>query len=82
MVKTTNNHPLDKKFDRVIYLLEALLALELNQTNLNRNKIRDRLGIEKARVNKILDGIERGDLDKTRVKGRQKATKIRSKKKK
>jgi len=82
MVKTTNNHLLDKKFDRVIYLLEALLALELNRTNLNRNKIRDRLGIEKARVNKILDGIERGNLDKVRVKGRQKGTKAGSKKKK
>ncbi len=59
MVKTTNNHPLDKKLDRVIYLLESLLALELNQTNLNRNKIRAHLGIDKAKVNKILKGIKR-----------------------
>ena len=42
MAKTINNHSLDKKFDRLIYLLEAILALELNRTNLNRNKIRDR----------------------------------------
>jgi hypothetical protein len=83
MAKTTNNHPLGKKINRVIYLLEALLALELNRTNLDRNKIRDRLGIEKVRVNKILDGIERnnlGNLDGARPKGRQKKSKIRGKK--
>jgi len=61
MAKTINNHPLNKKLDRVIYLLESLLALKLNQTNLDRNKIRARLGIEKAKVNKILDGIKRSN---------------------
>ena len=85
MAKTTNNHPLGRKIDRVIYLLEALLALELNRTNLNRNKIRDRLGINKAKVNKMLDGIERNtsdNLDGTRSKDRPKKAKIKGKKKK
>ena len=85
MAKTINNHSLDKKFDRLIYLLEAILALELNRTNLNRNKIRDRLGIEKARVNKILDGIERNNLDNldgVKSKSRQKTSQTRDKKKK
>ena len=59
MTKTTNKHPLDKKLDRVIYLLESILALKLNRTNLDRNKIRDRLGIDKVKVNKMLDGIKR-----------------------
>lgn len=61
MAKTNNNHLLDKKLDRVIYLLEFLLALKLNGTNLNRNKIRAHLGIEKAKVNKMLKGIKRSD---------------------
>lgn len=85
MAKITNNHPLGKKTDRVIYLLEALLALELNRTNLNRNEIRDRLGIDKAKVNKMLDGIARntsGNLDGTRLKDRPKKAKIKNKKKK
>lgn len=59
MEKPTNNRPLEKKLDRIIYLLESLLAIELNRTNLDRNKIRARLGIEKAKVNKILEGIKR-----------------------
>lgn len=59
MVKISNKHPLDKKLDRAIYLLESLLALELNKTNLDRNKIRAHLGIEKAKVNKILEGIKK-----------------------
>ncbi len=54
-----NNSPFDKKLDRIIYLLESLLALELNRTNLDRNEIRAHLGIEKARVNKILKGIKK-----------------------
>jgi len=82
MAKTTNNHPLGRKIDRVIYLLEALLALELNRTNLDRNKIRDRLGIDKAKVNKILDGIKRNDSDGVKIKGPSGKAKLRIKKKK
>ena len=82
MAKTTNNHPLGRKIDRVIYLLEALLALELNRTNLDRNKIRDRLGIDKAKVNKILDGIKRNDQDGVKIKGPSGKAKLRIKKKK
>lgn len=59
MAKTTNNHPLSKKLDRAISLLEALLALELNRTNLNRNQICARLGVDKTIVNKILNGIKK-----------------------
>lgn len=66
--------------DRVVYLLESILALELNQTNLNRNEIRDRLGIEKSRVNKMLDGIERSSSGSTKAKDRSRK-KVRKNKK-
>ncbi|MDD2753337.1 MAG: hypothetical protein PHT44_01900 [Candidatus Portnoybacteria bacterium] len=61
MAKTIGRHPLDRKLNRIIYLLESLLALEFNRTNLDRNKIRARLSIDKAKVNKILDGIKRSN---------------------
>lgn len=57
MAKATNNHPLSKKLDRTIFLLEALFALELSRVGLSRNEIRARLGIDKAIINKILNGI-------------------------
>lgn len=59
MPKTNNSHLLDKKIDRIISLLEILVALELNRTNLDRNGIRARLGVDKAIVNKILNGIKK-----------------------
>lgn len=60
MSKITNNHSLSKKLDRIIFLLESLLALELNRTNLSRNEIRARVGVDKTVVNKILNGIKKG----------------------
>lgn len=57
MTKGLNSHPLEKKVDRVIYLLETLLALQLSQTSLNREEIRARIGVDKAKVNKMLNGI-------------------------
>ncbi len=59
MPKPKNINHLEKKVDRIVSLLEMLLALELNQTNLDRNSIRSRLGIDKAIVNKILNGIKK-----------------------
>lgn len=59
MSKKTDNNQIDKKLDRIVSLLEALLALELNRTNLDRNEIRARLGVDKAVVNKILNGIKK-----------------------
>ena len=59
MAQIINNHPLGKKLDRVICLLESILALELNQTNLDRNEIRAHLGIDKAKVNKMLKSIKK-----------------------
>lgn len=82
MTKTPNNHPLEKKLNRLIYLLETLLALELNKTNLDRNKIRDRLGIDKAKVNKMLEDIERDNFNKDKAKGKSKKTKTKNRKKK
>jgi hypothetical protein len=66
MVKTSDIHPLAKKIDRVVCLLESLLALELNKTSLSRDKIRAHMGIDKAKVNKMLKGI------KKTVKGEEK----------
>ncbi len=59
MKSQPNDHPLSKKLDRITYLLEVLVALELNKTNLDRNTIRARLGIDKTAVNKILNQIEK-----------------------
>ena len=54
-----NQHTLiENKIDRIIYLLEHLLALELNKTNLARNGIRTHLVIDKKKVNKMLNGIK------------------------
>lgn len=57
----TNNNSLEVKFERVIHLLESLLALELNKTNLDRNEIRAHVGIDKTKVNKMLDGIKKSN---------------------
>jgi hypothetical protein len=61
MKKDQNSAGLEKKLDRVIYLLEYLVALELHETKLNRSKIRSRTGIERKSLDQMLKGIEKDD---------------------
>jgi len=51
-----------KKLDRMIYLLEYLLTIELSRTALNWSEIGKHIKVEKARINAMLKGtnIKRG----------------------
>jgi hypothetical protein len=51
---------LDKKLDKIIYLLQHLLALELTKTNLNWSGIGKHIVAEKKKVNAMLKGIGKG----------------------
>lgn len=62
MTKTSNPiSSLEKKLDRIVFLLEHLLAIALNDTNLDRNGIRAHLGVDKAKVNRMLNGVQKGN---------------------
>ena len=45
-----------KKLDRIIYLVEYLLVLELSKTSLNWSEIGKHLKVEKAQINAMLKG--------------------------
>ncbi len=60
MAEENKNHKeMTKRLDRLTYLMEHILALELNKTNLDRNAIRSHLGVDKAKVNEMLNGIKK-----------------------
>jgi hypothetical protein len=61
MKKDQNSAGLEKKLDRVIYLLEYLVALELHETKLNRSKIRSRTGIQNKQLTDMLKDIKKDD---------------------
>lgn len=48
-----------KKSDRIIYLLEYLLTIELFRAELNRSEIGKHITVEKAQINTMLKGIKK-----------------------
>jgi len=56
MANTKSKNLIPKKLDRMIYLLEYLLTLELSKTALNWSEIGKHIRIEKARINAMLKG--------------------------
>lgn len=62
MANSKSENPNSKKLDRIIYLLEYLLALELSKTALNWSEIGKHIKVEKAQINAMLKGtnIKRG----------------------
>ena len=51
-----------RKLDRIIYLLEYLLVIELSKTALDWSEIGKHIKVEKAQINSMLKGtnIKRG----------------------
>ena len=53
-----NNQQL-KKLDRIVYLLEHLLAIQLLKTGLTWTEIAKHMIADKAKINKMLKGIKK-----------------------
>lgn len=49
----------EKKLDRIIYLLEHLLAIDLSKTNLSWAEIAKHVVADKKKINKMLKGTKK-----------------------
>ncbi len=57
--KRSEVDPIGKKLDKITYLLEHVLALMLQRTDLNWSDIAKHLTVEKAKVNTMLKGTSK-----------------------
>ena len=54
-----DNKEMSQKYDRIICLLEHLVAIELFRSNVSQINITRRLGVATSKVNNMLKGIQK-----------------------